>query len=124
MELKVNIDLEAVVAQAVAPEKLQPILDKHITDAIASAIKDATGYRSKFREAVEAQLTEAMPHGLKIDDVAKERPFSPTSINLTAVAVGCTWTRAINPARATGSTAASTARSINSRSRETAASTP
>lgn len=71
MELKVNIDLEAAVAQALAPEKLQPILDKHITEAITSAIKDATGYRSKFREAVEAQLTEAMPHGLKIDDVAK-----------------------------------------------------
>ena len=71
MELKVNIDLEAVVAQAVAPEKLQPILDKHITDAIASAIQAATGYRSKFREAVEAQLTEAMPHGLRLDDVAK-----------------------------------------------------
>lgn len=71
MELKVNIDLEAVVAQAVAPETLQPILDKHITDAIASAIQAATGYRSKFREAVEAQLVEAMPHGLRLDDVAK-----------------------------------------------------
>lgn len=71
MELKVNIDLEAAVAQALAPEKLQPILDKHITEAITSAIKDATGYRSKFRETVEAQLVEAMPHGLRLDDVAK-----------------------------------------------------
>jgi len=80
MELKVNIDLEAAVAQALAPEKLQPILDKHITEAITSAIKDATGYRSKFREAVEAQLTEAMPHGLKINDVAKFQQVLNTAL--------------------------------------------
>ncbi|MNX44639.1 hypothetical protein D3C86_751330 [compost metagenome] len=71
MELKVNIDLEAAVAQALAPEKLQPILDKHLTDAITSAVRDATGYDSEFRKALEVQLADAMPHGLKVTDVAK-----------------------------------------------------
>lgn len=38
MELKISIDLEAALAQALAPEKLQPILDKHIIGAITSAL--------------------------------------------------------------------------------------
>ena len=71
MELKVNIDLEAAVAQALAPEKLQPILDKHIIGAITSAIDDATGYRSTFRTVLKDQLAAAMPHGIEIADVAK-----------------------------------------------------
>ncbi|MDF3940736.1 hypothetical protein P3W66_11895 [Achromobacter denitrificans] len=71
MELKISIDLEAVVAQALAPEKLQPILDKHIIGAITSAIDDATGYRSTFRTVLRDQLAAAMPHGIEIADVAK-----------------------------------------------------
>ena len=71
MELKVTIDLEAAVAQALAPEKLQPILDKQIIGAITSAIDDATGYRSTFRTALKEQLAGAMPHGIEIADVAK-----------------------------------------------------
>lgn len=71
MELKVTIDLEAALAQALAPEKLQPILDKHIIGAITSAIDDATGYRSTFRTALKEQLAGAMPHGLHVADVAK-----------------------------------------------------
>lgn len=71
MELKINIDLEAVVAQALAPERLQPILDKHISAAITSAIDDATGYRSDFRNRLKEQLATAMPHGLTMDDMAK-----------------------------------------------------
>lgn len=71
MELKISIDLEAALAQALAPEKLQPILDKHIIGAITSAIDDATGYRSTFRTALKEQLAGAMPHGIEIADVAK-----------------------------------------------------
>lgn len=71
MELKISIDLEAALAQALAPEKLQPILDKHIIGAITSAIDDATGYRSTFRTALKDQLAAAMPHGIEIADVAK-----------------------------------------------------
>ena len=71
MELKISIDLEAALAQALAPEKLQPILDKHITDAITTAVRDATGYNSTFSKALKEQLTEAMPHGLNVADVAK-----------------------------------------------------
>jgi hypothetical protein len=71
MELNVKIDLEAAVAQALAPEKLQPILDKHIIGAITDAIDDATGYRSTFRTALKEQLAGALPHGIEIADVAK-----------------------------------------------------
>lgn len=63
MEIKIELDLPAIVAQAVSAERIQPIVDKAIAEAVKDAIGDATGYRSKFREA--------MPHGLRIDDVAK-----------------------------------------------------
>lgn len=71
MEIKIELDLPAIVAQAVSAERIQPIVDKAIAEAVKDAITDATGYRSKFREAMKEQLSEAMPHGLRIDDVAK-----------------------------------------------------
>lgn len=71
MELRINLDLEAAVAAALTPEKLGPILDKHIGDAVTSAVRDVTGYRSDFAIALQAQLSQLMPHGLKLDDVAK-----------------------------------------------------
>lgn len=71
MKLEINLDLEAALASALAPEKLAPILDKHIAEAVTSAVRDATGYNSAFSKALKEQLAEAMPHGLKLDDVAK-----------------------------------------------------
>ncbi|KFJ09119.1 hypothetical protein DR66_2359 [Delftia acidovorans] len=71
MEIKIELDLPAIVAQAVSAERIQPIVDKAIAEAVKDAINDATGYRSKFRDAMKEQLSEAMPHGLRIDDVAK-----------------------------------------------------
>lgn len=71
MELNVTIDIESAITKALQPEKLQPILDKHITEAITSAIRDATGYRSKFSEALKEQFSNGLPHGLGLDDVAK-----------------------------------------------------
>lgn len=71
MELKIELDLQALITSAVSAEKIQPLLDKAISNAIASAIQDATGYSSPFSKALKQQLSEAMPHGLSIDDVAK-----------------------------------------------------
>lgn len=71
MQVTINLDIEASIAQALQPEKLQPILDRHIAAAITSAIDDATGYRSEFRKALTEQLSAAMPHGIGVDDVAK-----------------------------------------------------
>ena len=71
MKLEIELDLEKTLAAALAPEKLAPILDKHIADALNTAISDATGYRSEFRKALTAQLTEALPHGLRLEEVAK-----------------------------------------------------
>lgn len=71
MKLTIELDIEGAIAQALQPEKLQPILDKHITEAIESAIRDSTGYRSPFRKALEEQLSQVMPHGLREADVAK-----------------------------------------------------
>lgn len=71
MEIKIELDLEAAIAAALTPEKLGPIIDKHVLGAITSAIQDATGYRSKFSEALREQLAAALPHGLRLDDVAK-----------------------------------------------------
>lgn len=71
MQISINLDLESAIAQALHPEKLAPILDKHITDAIKSAISDATGYRSEFRTKLEEQVKQALPHGLGLDDMMK-----------------------------------------------------
>lgn len=71
MQFTFDLDIQAIVAQATAPEKIQPLLDKAITDAMKSAISDATGYRSQFSESLKTQLKEAMPNGLHIADIAK-----------------------------------------------------
>lgn len=71
MEIKIELNLQELIASSVSAEKIQPILDKAISDAISSAIREATGYNSPFSKALKQQLTEAMPHGLSIDDVAK-----------------------------------------------------
>jgi len=69
--MNITIDFEGAIQRALAPEALDPILDKHIKAAINSAIEDATGYRSEFQKSLKAQLAEALPHGLGVDDVAK-----------------------------------------------------
>lgn len=71
MDITIKIDIEQAIAGALAPEKLAPILDKHVTEAITSAIRDATDYSSDFRKTLAIQLKEVLPHGLGIDDVAK-----------------------------------------------------
>lgn len=71
MEIKLNIDIEGIVQNALALERIQPLIDKAVIDAFKSAIDEATGYRSDFRKKVTEQLAEALPHGLHITDVAK-----------------------------------------------------
>ena len=71
MKFNFEIDIEGIVAAAVAPERIQPLLDKAITDAMKQSLDEATGYRSEFRKLLTEQLTEALPHGLRVHDVAK-----------------------------------------------------
>jgi hypothetical protein len=71
MEIKIELDLPGIIAQSCAAERLQPLIDKAIADALRSAIEEATGYRSDFRKTLTTQLVEAMPHGLGVSDVAK-----------------------------------------------------
>lgn len=71
MNIPIELDLHAILSASLAPERIQPLVDKAIADAIKYAIDSATGYRSPFRERLQEQLVEALPHGLAIDDVAK-----------------------------------------------------
>lgn len=71
MQFTFDIDLQAIVAKTMAPENIAPVLEAAITKAFKSAVDDATGYRSEFSEKLKAQLKEALPHGLAIDEVAK-----------------------------------------------------
>lgn len=71
MKLSIDIDLEQAIGQALTPEKLGPILNKHLTDAVTSAISDATGYSSDFRKQVAAQLKSMLPHGLHDAELVK-----------------------------------------------------
>ena len=56
---------------SLAPDRLAPILDKHITEAITSAVRDATDYNSEFRKSLKEQMKQALPHGLGMDDMVK-----------------------------------------------------
>jgi hypothetical protein len=69
--MKFEIDLEGALASALSPEKLSPVLEKHVLEAVNDSLRDATGYGSDFRKALKAQLNELMPHGLALDEVAK-----------------------------------------------------
>ena len=84
MEIKIDLDLPSIISQAVSAERIQPIVDKAISDAVKSAIDDATGYRSAFRTALKDQLSTAMPHGLALDDVAKFQNILNEAINKLA----------------------------------------
>lgn len=81
MEIKIDLDLPSIIAQAVSAERIQPIVDKAISDAVKNAIDDATSYRSEFRTALKDQLSAAMPHGLALDDVAKFQNILNRAIN-------------------------------------------
>lgn len=71
MEIMIDLDLPAIIGAAVSAERMQPIIDKAVAEAVKDAIGEATGYRSAFRAELKRQLSEAMPHGLSIDDCAK-----------------------------------------------------
>ena len=71
MKLEINLDLESALNKALSPEKMGPLLESAVNAAIKSAIEEATGYRSEFRKALDAQVKEAMPSGLQLDYVAK-----------------------------------------------------
>lgn len=71
MNINIELDLPAIISAAVSVERVQPLIDNAIAESIKDAISEATGYRSKFREVLKTQLSEAMPHGLDIDDCAK-----------------------------------------------------
>lgn len=69
--MQINIDIEQILAASLNAEKLAPVLDKHIGEAIKSAISDATGYNSSFSKKLKQQLAEVLPHGLGDDDLVK-----------------------------------------------------
>lgn len=97
MKIEINIDLEASVAAALAPENLQPILDKHLTEAITSAVRDATGYNSEFQKGLKEQMKQVLPHGLGTDDVVKFQQILNASIrNVLQGANSDTITTALN----------------------------
>lgn len=64
MELK--IDIEKMVADAItaklAPEVLQPIIEKNVGEAVQSAIEGQFRYNSDFRKGLEQHITDHMPN--------------------------------------------------------------
>jgi hypothetical protein len=80
MNINIALDLQNIIATAVSAEKLQPLVDKAIAEALKSAISDATGYNSEFSKSLKTQLKEAMPHGLALDDVAKFQHVLNTAV--------------------------------------------
>lgn len=62
-----QIDLTAMIIEAgtkvMATENLQPKVEKALDEAIAGAIKEAMGYSSEFRTAINKAVQAAMPSG-------------------------------------------------------------
>lgn len=71
MSITINLNIEQILNNALSDDRIQPIIDKALSDAIKSAIEDATGHRSEFRDALKKQMAEIMPGGIRIDEVAK-----------------------------------------------------
>jgi len=71
MEFKFELDMHGIVAEATSPERVKPLIDKIITDALKRALEEATGWKSPFAEQLKTQLSESLPHGLRVHDVAK-----------------------------------------------------
>ena len=44
MQLTLTLDLATIISNAVSAERIQPLLDKAVSDAIRSAIESATNY--------------------------------------------------------------------------------
>ncbi len=70
-KITIDLDLASIITAAVSTERLQPLVDKAIMEAIKRAIEEATGYRSAFSETLKKQLADALPHGMSIEDAAK-----------------------------------------------------
>ena len=71
MEITINLAIEEAIKKAVNADVLGPVVEKAVFGAVKSAIEDATGYSSEFRKTMAAQLKEALPHGLGVDETAK-----------------------------------------------------
>ena len=63
--MELNIDIESVVAQAVAaalhPDKLQPIITSNVDKAVKEAIDAQFGYRSDFTKLLTEKVATCMP---------------------------------------------------------------
>ncbi|WP_430317840.1 hypothetical protein [Pseudomonas nitroreducens] len=66
--MNIDINIEGLVADAVAaalaPEKLQPIIQANVEKAVKSAIDDNFGYRSPFVELCKESMAAVMPTDL------------------------------------------------------------
>jgi hypothetical protein len=81
MTITINLDFASIVSEAVQPERIKPLVENAIRDAINAAIQHATSYKSRFQEELIAQLSEALPHGLAIDDMSKFQHVLNAAIN-------------------------------------------
>lgn len=56
MEIKIDLDFPSIIAHAVSAERIQPLVNKAIAEAVGAAIRDATDYSSPFRKALETRV--------------------------------------------------------------------
>lgn len=71
--MQIDINIEQIVAESVAaalaPEKIQPIIQKNLDEAVKDAITEQFSWRSPFREMLKEKLAGVMP--TDIDDLAR-----------------------------------------------------
>lgn len=99
MNITIDLDLASIITAAVSTERIQPLVDKAIMEALKRAIDDSTGYRSAFSDTLKKQLAEALPHGLSIQETAKfQQVFNAAVTNSVQTANDATIQTALRKA--------------------------
>ena len=67
--MKIEFDLESILAtaaiEALKPERIQELMNKHLTKSVDDAISEAFSYRSPFNVMLKEKISQAMPADLK-----------------------------------------------------------
>ena len=67
--MKIEFDLESILAtasiEAFQPERIQELMNKHLTKSVDDAISEAFSYRSPFNVMLKEKISQAMPADLE-----------------------------------------------------------
>lgn len=60
-DFQIDDVLSSAVSSALTEEKLKPLVEKAVGEAVTSVIRDQFAYSSDFRKELETQISAVMP---------------------------------------------------------------